>query len=187
MRLLRIGCLGDEVKQIQTLLGLIPHGVFGSVTDKAVRGFQLAHNLVNDGIVGPKTMAALNDSPMTDKPTVVNFAKAIQQFEGWYEGSRSYDNNNPGNLEYHHQDGTRGSDGRFAIFVDYPTGFKALCSLIERAKNGKIGAYKPTMTIIEFFEVYAPAMDSNHPVTYGNFVAKFLGVEANTFKIKNLI
>ncbi len=38
---------------------LIVDGVFGKKTDEAVRRFQLIHGLTTDGIVGPKTWAAL--------------------------------------------------------------------------------------------------------------------------------
>lgn len=47
------------VKQLQTKLGIEANGIFGAATEAAVREFQRQHNLVADGIVGPKTWAAL--------------------------------------------------------------------------------------------------------------------------------
>ncbi|MEM8639479.1 MAG: peptidoglycan-binding protein [Cyanobacteria bacterium P01_G01_bin.54] len=69
-RNLRQGMRGDDVAQVQTLLrnqGFSirygadggGRGVFGPQTDKAVRNFQGQAKLAVDGVVGPKTMGAL--------------------------------------------------------------------------------------------------------------------------------
>lgn len=50
---------GDEVIQLQKLLGIKADGVFGPITEECVKQFQRTHNLDVDGIVGPKTWAAL--------------------------------------------------------------------------------------------------------------------------------
>lgn len=53
---LRRGASGPEVVTIQHKLGLAPEdGIFTAMTEAKVREFQLAHNTVPDGIVGPKT------------------------------------------------------------------------------------------------------------------------------------
>ncbi|SRR6266478_3392148 len=57
---LRRGKSGDDVKQLQTKLGVDADGKFGPKTEAAVRVFQRNHGLVPDGIVGPKTWAALD-------------------------------------------------------------------------------------------------------------------------------
>ena len=57
---LRRGAKGDLVKQIQAKVGVNADGNFGPKTQAAVRTFQRAHNLVGDGIVGPKTWVALD-------------------------------------------------------------------------------------------------------------------------------
>lgn len=58
---LRRGAMGPLVKQIQTRLQISPvDGVFGPYTEAAVREFQRAHGLVPDGIVGPKSWAAID-------------------------------------------------------------------------------------------------------------------------------
>lgn len=54
------GSCGDEVKQIQVVLGLKADGIFGNQTEAAVIKFQKEHGLYPDGIVGKKTLDALN-------------------------------------------------------------------------------------------------------------------------------
>lgn len=58
------GSTGGMVKQIQQALAgaglkVIVDGVFGSITEEAVRAFQAAKGLKQDGIVGPATLAKL--------------------------------------------------------------------------------------------------------------------------------
>lgn len=54
-----IGSRGEVVKQIQKALKLYPDGVFGVLTQEAVKGFQRANGLTADGIVGPATLTRL--------------------------------------------------------------------------------------------------------------------------------
>jgi len=46
-------------QQLQRRLGVTADGDFGPITLRAVRGFQVSHGLVVDGIVGPATRGAL--------------------------------------------------------------------------------------------------------------------------------
>jgi peptidoglycan hydrolase-like protein with peptidoglycan-binding domain len=58
-----LGDEGDYVARVQTSLGVFPaDGDFGPITDAAVRGYQSAYGegVTSDGIVGPKTWAALD-------------------------------------------------------------------------------------------------------------------------------
>jgi murein L,D-transpeptidase YcbB/YkuD len=61
--ILRKGATGEFVVEVQTVLqpaaGKID-GVFGSLTEAAVKIFQEKNRLQNDGIVGPRTWAALD-------------------------------------------------------------------------------------------------------------------------------
>lgn len=115
------------------------------------------------------------------------FCRAIQEHEGWFPGSRSWRNHNPGNLRYVGQKTATGKDDKnFAIFPDYQTGIEELENMIFRAATGLSRVYSPEMTFYEFFEVYAPASDHNFPKTYAEAVAEKVGVPAKT-KIKDLV
>lgn len=112
---------------------------------------------------------------------------AIQKHEGWFEGSRSWRNKNPGNLRYVGQAKAIGKDkSNFAVFATYEDGFNTLKGMIKNAVNGGSKVYKPDMTLNEFFAVYAPAFDENDPQNYAKVVAKEMGVEVS-FQIKNLV
>jgi putative chitinase len=56
---LRNGSTGEDVKKLQTRLGLNADGAFGPGTERAVRKWQSDNNLVSDGIVGPGTWSRL--------------------------------------------------------------------------------------------------------------------------------
>lgn len=53
--LLKNGSKGDDVKKLQTKLGLNADGVFGSGTEAAVKKWQADNGLTSDGIVGEGT------------------------------------------------------------------------------------------------------------------------------------
>jgi hypothetical protein len=53
---LRQGDKGDQVKCLQTGLNILNDGIFGPMTKAAVISFQQLHNLVPDGIFGPKSL-----------------------------------------------------------------------------------------------------------------------------------
>ena len=58
---LRRGATGDPVRVVQAKVGVTVDGNFGAKTEAAVRQFQRDHNLVPDGIVGPKSWALINE------------------------------------------------------------------------------------------------------------------------------
>lgn len=59
MRVLSRGCRGNDVKTLQAELHLYEDGIFGALTEEAVKVFQQQHGLKIDGIVGEKTWAAI--------------------------------------------------------------------------------------------------------------------------------
>ncbi|MGJ5178213.1 peptidoglycan recognition protein family protein [Bradyrhizobium oligotrophicum] len=60
---LRRGARGDLVRQLQSDLKIDVDGIFGAGTEAALREFQRQHDMVPDGIAGPKTWAALDETP----------------------------------------------------------------------------------------------------------------------------
>lgn len=59
MELYKRGSRGEMVKQIQKALNLMPDGIYGSITEEAVKAFQMNKGIKPDGVVGPKTLALL--------------------------------------------------------------------------------------------------------------------------------
>lgn len=131
----------------------------------------------------------------TRKSLVRMFCFAIQEFEdyvppgGKYRngsvapiGSLSYRNNNPGNVKWvPGQRLSTGADKRgFAVFRSYEDGFAFLEAMVRNHIKGLSRYYRPSMTFYEYFAVYAPAEDDNHPRQYAEFVAKKCGVSPNT-------
>jgi hypothetical protein len=118
--------------------------------------------------------------------------------EGWSPpnskypaGTRSYRNNNPGNIKYGPFAESCGATGKdkdgFAKFESYLDGFNTLKALINNAATGKSSIYKPTMTLEQFFSKYAPSTDGNDPSAYARTVARKLGVDQTTFPISQLV
>ena len=53
--LLKVGSKGDDVKKLQEKLGLAADGAFGPGTEKAIKKWQIDHDLTPDGLVGEGT------------------------------------------------------------------------------------------------------------------------------------
>jgi len=68
------GSRGDCVKKVQQQLSLGDDGIFGSGTEAAVIQFQTANGLEADGIVGPATLAKMDNFSTVDAAVV---AKSI--------------------------------------------------------------------------------------------------------------
>ena len=118
------------------------------------------------------------------KPSVVDFAKAIQAFEGWFppssthpNGSVSWRSKNPGNIKY--------QGGGFMKFESEEKGFAYLCEYIKRVQQNKHSAYPKDCDIKQFFLIYAPPSE-NHSLSYAVWVAHKLGIRPD-YKIKDLV
>lgn len=59
MNVLIRGCRGNDVKLLQNALHVLPDGIFGELTQEAVKDFQKANGLTVDGVVGPATWSKL--------------------------------------------------------------------------------------------------------------------------------
>lgn len=68
---LKVGSRGEQVKQIQTKLGLTPDGIFGPLTLAAVKKFQTQNQLTPDGIVDERTFRRIVPQAATvERPTL---------------------------------------------------------------------------------------------------------------------
>ena len=63
----KLGSTGAVVKQIQRVLKVYPDGRFGKLTQEALMAWQREHGLTADGVAGPRTLAAMGISAMTQQ------------------------------------------------------------------------------------------------------------------------
>lgn len=105
-----------------------------------------------------------------------DLALAHQKHEGWYKGSMSYRNNNPGNL--------RLKSGAFAVYPSYAAGLAALeydlkCKITNNSPSmnryyaAKKIAYEDA-TFLDYVHVFAPTDDGNNPKGYCQALVKEL-------------
>lgn len=89
METLKRGSRGEAVKMLQTALNLYADGIFGRLTEEAVREFQKANGLRVDGIVGNNTWAMLHRptaNGMTIRKTKRNIKEIIVHCSATPEG-----------------------------------------------------------------------------------------------------
>lgn len=67
MRAIKKGDRGDDVKALQQALHLYPDGIFGKLTDEAVKELQRKYGLTADGVVGSNTWAVIQGDPVVKK------------------------------------------------------------------------------------------------------------------------
>lgn len=165
-----------------------------------LRAFLDALDAILWSIVKGETPQNAPDSPMTPKsvnvptPTpktppeavlppksrIPTWALAIQHAEGGKPQDLNIRNHNPGNLKYTSYTASLGAKlggnatdgGSFCYFDSYAAGYKALCTFLTDACKGRLKAYKPTMTLDQFTEIYAQPPSKG----YVNSVAQYLGV-----------
>lgn len=172
---------GNRARQIELLKPIIKTIDSKSIFDVIIGTIKVPYN---EFIKSIKSIIMQTPKPPQKESKLNAWADAIKQFEGWFVGSRSYRNLNPGNLRYSKYE--IGKDGGYSLFRTYNDGWKALLHQLTIAATGKSKVYKPDDTLLDFFKKYAPSSDNNHPETYAKFVAKKIGVDITT-KIKELI
>jgi putative chitinase len=69
--LLKIGSKGDDVKKLQTKLGLVSDGHYGALTATSVKKWQAANGLTADGMVGPSTWSKLFEGETINEDKIV--------------------------------------------------------------------------------------------------------------------
>lgn len=83
---LRNGSKGPDVKKIQERLGVDPTGNFGPKTEAAVKAWQKANGLKDDGIVGPNTLTkmgiAVSAAPAAAPVSIPSSAFKLEKLKG---------------------------------------------------------------------------------------------------------
>lgn len=79
MTVLQKGDRGNDVTILQGYLHLVQDGIFGSITQEAVKAFQREHNLIADGIVGVNTWRLLESKgkPEAVKTTTTTIGTCV--------------------------------------------------------------------------------------------------------------
>ena len=135
----------------------------------------------------PETMQ-VEPKPMQKIDYLTILCLAIRDFEGFYKGSRSWNNNNPGNTKYSsfgylpRYGEVKKDIGNFAIFETYELGWLYLKNLIIHKATKH-----PDWNLVSLMREYAPESDGNSPQNYASYLGKRLGVSPFTFLLKNLL
>jgi hypothetical protein len=113
---------------------------------------------------------------------VKTFMEAIAQMEGFnVAGTRPARNFNPGDIEYGdfaREHGAVGTDGRFAIFPDAPTGYAAMRALLMEHYVG--------LTIAAALNKWAPPVENNVSA-YLSGVCEMTGLTPETVLTSELL
>ena len=97
----------------------------------------------------------------------------------WSGGTRSWRNNNPGNIrdgKFTCRYGAIGAAGGFAIFPDYKTGFDCLITLLKTQSYQKL-------SLEQVINKYAPPIE-NDTNAYINSIEKQLNISRKTLLIE---
>lgn len=84
--ILKKGGCGTEVRKLQNILNILADGIFGSLTEEAVKEFQRANGLKADGIVGPATRKKLKLDLKTPPKCTRNIKEIIIHCSATPEG-----------------------------------------------------------------------------------------------------
>lgn len=147
MEILKKGSKGDQVKLLQQCLNLEQDGIFGSVTEEAVKKFQSEHSLAPDGIVGvatwnvltPKnTKRKINDIILHCSATPEGTDYTVETIRKWHKAKGWSD------IGYHYviyRDGTVHNGRNVAIVgahcEGHNTGSIGICYIGGVAKDSK--------------------------------------------------
>ena len=180
------GSKGEIVKKIQKVLHLYPDGVFGILTEDAVKAFQKNNNLTVDGIVGVATLSKLlhfsfKKSKRTIKEIIVHCSATpegedftVDDIRRWHKSQGWSD------IGYHYviyRDGTivngrdvniigahcnKGGHNTYSIGICYIGGVDA--KNVKKAKDTRTVAQKDALLsfLKELKEIYPDAKIYGH-------------------------
>lgn len=124
--------------------------------DERISIFQIPNPVNPDKVISPPLIEPSPTIPY--KSSIMIFARAMEHEEGYFNGSRSFRNANPGNMKWTEYTASLGATGKdkdnFCIFQNYQQGFNALCQFISDAKANFLKPYHDK-TIGQFVQIYA--------------------------------
>lgn len=140
----------------------------------------------------------------TKFPKIINFVKFVNHYEGPNPNNLAMKNCNPINIRCMPKDKKNwnhlASDGvgGFCIFPDIDTGWYAANEKFYNIATGASATYSAgakklglkdssELTITQMFCIFAPLSDGNNPYTYANWIALRMGVNADIFRMKDLL
>ena len=109
----------ETVKKLQAALHLIQDGVFGKITEEAVRAFQRKNNLKADGIVGEKTWEKILGSDGDINPLLKTSKRKIKEIIVHCSATREGRNYTVENIRnWHKQRGFSDIGYHYVIYLD---------------------------------------------------------------------
>jgi putative chitinase len=154
--ILKIGSKGEDVKKLQSKLGLGADGVFGPGTESAVKKWQSSNGLTADGIVGEGTWGKMFDSKqLITEPLVVSSGSGfkLENLKGHIpdaviaqipDTAKKFNITTPLRLAHF-----------LAQCGHESAGFKAVQENLNYSAKGLLGIFKkyfPTQTLAEQYE-----------------------------------
>lgn len=140
-----------------------------------------------DQVLPPQASSVASSTPLVANPIssmtkIERWALGIQIAEGWSDNpmTRSWRNENPGNMKYSSLTASLGATGKdsdnFCIFPNYQTGHNALCQFLTLAAKDMLKDYHSSRTLDKFTSIYA------HPQSgaYVEKVAQTIGCSTTT-------
>lgn len=132
------------------------------------------------------------------------FCQEIQKMEGWYAGSKSMRNFNPGNLRCTPGQKANwnalaiGQFGGFCVFKDEATGMQALRNVTISCAKGLSVVYSAAarhfgladsskLNLYQYFVIRDPANDGNNPTALAERFGHVLGVDPKLFTMEELL
>ncbi len=120
-------------------------------------------------------------------------------------GSPAYRNKNPGNLRCSVGDRANWNHlavsctvNNFCVFPTYEVGFQALVNVTLNVARAGSNLYNQRahalglddcgeMDLVQYFTVRDPSSDGNNPRLFAEFMARQIGVDISTFRMKHLL
>ena len=119
METIKKGSQGAAVKQLQSALHLAQDGIFGRITDEAVRDFQRKNCLKADGIVGDSTWEKILGSDGDILPSLKTSKRKIKELLIHCSATREGRNYTVDNIrKWHNERGFSDIGYHYVIYID---------------------------------------------------------------------